>query len=93
MVDPLLIDQNIGADFWATFSFFRHHVHGIHVLEESGEKPDLAKIYFPDAHPDWDVYTADVKASVIEQNCQALVMNPDFEEKDLYWTYIDRDNT
>ena len=41
----------------------------------------------------WDVYTADVKAYVLEQNCEALVMNPDFEEKDLYWTYTDRDRS
>eukprot|EP00986_Skeletonema_menzelii_P003357 scaffold1026_cov141-Skeletonema_menzelii.AAC.8 len=70
-----------------------HHVHGIHVLNENGEKPDLAKLYFPDANPAWDVYTADVKAYVLEQNCQALVMNPDFEEKDLYWTQWDRDRS
>jgi hypothetical protein len=70
-----------------------HHVHGIHVLNENDEKPDLAKMYFPDANAEWDVYTADVKAYVLEQNCQALVLNPDFEEKDMYWTYTDRDRS
>ena len=50
-------------------------------------------MYFPDANPAWDVFTADVKAYVLEQNCQALVMNSDFEEKDLYWTYTDKDRS
>lgn len=78
---------------FTTFFLFRHHVHGIHVHTENGENPDLSRIYFADANPAWDVYTADVKAYVLEQNCQALVLNPDMEEKDLYWTFTDRDRS
>ena len=50
-------------------------------------------MYFADANPNWDVYTADVKAYVLEQNCQALVENSNFEDKDLFWTYTDRDRS
>lgn len=50
-------------------------------------------MYFADANPEWDVYTADVKAYVLEQNCQALVENSGFDEKDLFWTYTDRDRS
>ena len=75
------------------FSFVRHHVHGIHVHTGNGEKADLTKIYFADVNTGWDVYTADVKAYVLEQNCQALVLNSDMEEKDLYWSYTDRDRS
>ncbi len=73
--------------------FARHHVHGIHIHNENGVKPNLAKMYFADANPIWDVYTADVKAYVLEKNCQALIENPNMEEKDLYWTYTDRDRS
>jgi hypothetical protein len=54
---------------------------------------DLTKIYFGDSHPKYDVITADVQAHVLEKNCQALVLNPDMSERDLFWSYTDRDRS
>lgn len=86
--------QNYIADFYVhNFFFARHHVHGIHVHNKNGVDANLAKMYFADANPSWDVYTADVKAYVLEQNCNALIENPDMEQKDLFWTYTDRDRS
>jgi len=54
---------------------------------------DLTKMYFGDPHPRYEVLTADVEAYVLEQNCQALILNPGMEEKDLFWSYTDRDRS
>ena len=54
---------------------------------------DLTKIYFGDSHPKYNVITADVQAHVLEKNCQALVLNPDMADKDLFWSYTDRDRS
>jgi hypothetical protein len=78
---------------FASLFFFRYYIHGIHALTSNQEKADLTKIYFGDANTGWNIYTADVQASVIEQNCHALILNPDMEERDLFWTYTDRDRS
>jgi len=54
---------------------------------------DLTKMYLGDPHPRYEVMTADVEAYVLEQNCQALILNADMAEKDMFWSYTDRDRS